>query len=59
MRTAFICREEIEAVQAEKKKGVYAALDVIAPWACKFVRVCGGYQAFENWTDYEIWRKQK
>lgn len=59
MRNEFISREEIEAVQAETGKGVYAALDIIAPWACKFIRVCGGYHAFESVTDYEFWRKQK
>lgn len=59
MNKQFISREEIEEVQAANKCGVKAALDIIAPWACKIVRVCGGYQAFESVTDFEIWRKQK
>ena len=59
MNTQFISREEINVVQAENKCGVKAALDIIAPWACKFVRVCGGYKAFESITDYEIWKNQK
>lgn len=30
-----------------------------APWACKIVKVVGGYRAFETWTDYETWKNQK
>lgn len=59
MRTEFISRDEIEAVQAENGKGVYAALETIAPWACKFYRTQGGYYAFESVTDYETARNQK
>ena len=59
MRTQFISREEINEVQTANKCGVKAALEIIAPWASKIVRVCGGYHAFESWTDYEIWKKQK
>lgn len=29
------------------------------PWACKIVKVCGGYQAFESWSDYDIWKGAK
>ena len=59
METKFISKEEILEVQATNKCGVKAAVEIIAPWASKIVRVCGGYKAFESWTDYEIWRKQK
>lgn len=59
MRKQFITREEINKVQDENKCGVKSALDIIAPWASKIVRVCGGYHAFESVADYEIWRKQK
>lgn len=30
-----------------------------APWACKIVKVCGGYLAFESWTDYDILKNEK
>lgn len=36
-----------------------AAANRRAPWACKIVKVCGGYMAFESISDYEIWRTQK
>lgn len=29
------------------------------PWACKIVRVEGGYRAFESIEDYRIWRQQR
>ena len=29
------------------------------PWAAVIVKVCGGYQAFESYNDYEIWKNQK
>ena len=29
------------------------------PWACKIVKVCGGYHAFESWNDYDIWKNAK
>ena len=29
------------------------------PWACKIVKVDGGYMAFESIVDYDTWRKQK
>lgn len=28
-------------------------------WACKIVKVCGGWMAFESSTDYNTWRNQK
>lgn len=59
MRNMFISYEEIAEVREENKCGVYAALDIIAPWSCKNLRVCGGYHAFESWSDYEMWKKQK
>jgi hypothetical protein len=30
-----------------------------APWACKVVKVEGGYMAFESWDDYNTWKNQK
>ena len=30
-----------------------------APWACKFIKVVGGYMAFESITDYETAKNQK
>lgn len=30
-----------------------------APWACKIVKVTGGYMAFESWDDFETWKNQK
>ena len=59
MRSEFISYEEIEDVRIENKCGVYAALDILAPWSNKNVRVCGGYHSFESWDDYEMWKKQK
>lgn len=59
MNTKFIEREEIERVQKENKCGVKAALDIIAPWAGRFVRVCGGYVAFMYESDYQVWKNQK
>ena len=29
------------------------------PWACKIVRVEGGYKCFESIDDYKIWKNQK
>lgn len=29
------------------------------PWACKIVKVEGGYAAFESIDDYRVWRNQK
>ena len=29
------------------------------PWACKVVKVVGGFMAFESWDDYGVWRNQK
>jgi hypothetical protein len=29
------------------------------PWACKVIKVYGGFMCFESWTDYEIWLNQK
>ena len=31
----------------------------LAPWACKIVKVEGGYMAFESWDDLRTWRNQK
>jgi hypothetical protein len=30
-----------------------------AAWACKIVKVEGGYMAFESWDDYKVWKNQK
>jgi hypothetical protein len=30
-----------------------------APWACRIVKVCGGYLAFEYEADYQTWKRQK
>ena len=30
-----------------------------APWACKVVKVEGGYMAFESWDDYNTWKNQE
>jgi len=30
-----------------------------APWACKIVKVEGGYMAFESITDYDTWMRQR
>jgi hypothetical protein len=30
-----------------------------APWACKIVKVEGGFMAFESWEDFEVWHNQK
>ena len=47
MRRQFIeCKEHKTAVST-------------CPWACKIVKVVGGYQAFESLADYEMWRKQR
>ena len=29
------------------------------PWACKIVKVEGGYKAFESEADYLVWRGQR
>lgn len=31
----------------------------LAPWACKIVKVDGGYYAFERISDFERWNNQK
>jgi len=30
-----------------------------APWACKYVRVEGGFMAFKTMADYKLWKNQK
>lgn len=30
-----------------------------APWTTVISKVKGGYMAFESYTDYNIWKKQK
>jgi hypothetical protein len=30
-----------------------------SPWACKIVKVDGGYMAFESWADYRTWADQR
>lgn len=32
--------------------------ETLCPWACKIIKVCGGYLCFESITDYEIWKNQ-
>lgn len=59
MRQKFITYGQINEVRKELKCGVYKALEEIAPWAGRFVRVCGGYHAFESEEDYRIWNNQK
>lgn len=29
------------------------------PWACKIVKVDGGYLAFESLKDYQTWKEQR
>ena len=29
------------------------------PWASKIVKVCGGYLAFESWSDFNVWKNEK
>lgn len=29
------------------------------PWACKIVKVDGGYKCYESYTDYQIARNQR
>ena len=31
----------------------------LATWACKIIKIEGGYMAFESWDDYKIWKNQK
>lgn len=60
MRIESFDYEEIREAQKETKQGIKATLEnYLAPWASKIVRVCGGYMAFESWTDYETWKNQK
>lgn len=60
MNTCFISAEEINDYKDKHKCGVYAALEALCPfYVVKFARRCGGYHAYESWTDYEIARKQK
>lgn len=59
MNTNFIEWDEIVRVQKENKCFVKTALEIISPWAGRFVRVCGGYMAFRYESDYEVWRNQK
>jgi len=44
-----------EFVETTKRKVAVES----CPWACKIIKVEGGYLAFESWTDYQIWRGQK
>lgn len=30
-----------------------------APWASKIVKVTGGYMAFQYYSDYENWKRQR
>ncbi|KKN50290.1 hypothetical protein LCGC14_0634420 [marine sediment metagenome] len=30
-----------------------------APWACKVLKVDGGYMAWESWANYELWLRTK
>lgn len=32
---------------------------LVAPWAVMLVRVEGGFRAFESWSDYVTWSKQR
>lgn len=60
MRIESFSYEEISEAQKVTKSGIKATLEnYLAPWASKIVRVCGGYTAFESWSDYEIWKNQK
>ena len=31
----------------------------MATWACKIIKVSGGYLAFEYETDYNVWKQQR
>ena len=42
-------------IETEKRAEAVEEMD----WACKIVKVCGGYMGFETWEDFEIWKKQK
>ena len=44
-----------ELIEAKTKKEA----EKQAPWACKFMKVVGGYIAFESITDYETAKNQK
>ena len=44
-----------ESVEAKSKKGALT----LCPWACKVVKVEGGYMCFESIVDYKIWKNQK
>lgn len=47
MRTEFLPQStRAEAIKA-------------CPWACKVVKVDGGYRAFESLADYQTWRNQR
>ena len=32
---------------------------ILCPWACKTVKVEGGYMCFESHADFETWKDQK
>jgi len=42
-------------IETEKRNVAVKA----APWACKIVKVEGGYMAFESWEDFKVWKNQK
>jgi len=46
-------RKELIEAKTRKQAGKQA------PWACKFIKVNGGYMAFESITDYQIAKNQK
>lgn len=43
-------KELIQGTREEAKKE--------CPWACKIIKVVGGYMCFESWADVEIWKNQ-
>jgi len=42
-----------------KAKDTLAAIKSKYPSAVKYVKVDGGYVAFDTWDDYNVWKKQK
>jgi len=44
-----------EFVETDTRKKAFE----MCPWACKCIKVVGGYQCFESWDDVEIWENQK
>ena len=52
-KKGFIMRVQFIETKSRKK-----AVEE-CPWACKIVKVVGGYRAFESWYDYNLWKGEK